>query len=137
MDITQRIVIERECTRLVQRYCSFVDEYRHEDLVALWADDGLWETWQGPLRTHAELRAYLKAKPRDAVTIHIPHSILVDVIDEDRAEAVSAFTYHGTDRSDPTAVTPRVVGRWRDRFARTAAGWRFAYRGTDILFKAG
>ncbi len=106
-------------------------------LVALWADDGLWETWKGPLRTHPEMRAYLDAKPREPLTIHIPHNILVDVVDENRAEALSAFTYHGTDRSDPTAVSPRVVGRWRDRFIRTQAGWRFAYRGTDILFKSG
>ncbi|AMS42563.1 MULTISPECIES: nuclear transport factor 2 family protein [Aminobacter] len=137
MDLAERIAAEHECAKLVQRYCVLVDDYRHEELVALWAPDGLWETWKGPLRGHAEMSAYLDAKAQTDTTIHMAHNIVIDVIDEDNASGVAIFTYHGTSRNDPKATLPRVVGRYFDRFVRTTDGWKFAHRRTDMTFRAG
>lgn len=137
MQANERMAIEWECSRLVMRYCILVDSYAHEELVGLWAQEALWETWKGPLRTHAEMRAYLDAKPRDAITIHMAHNVLIDAASPDEATGISAFTYHGTRSDDPAAVTPRVVGRWYDRFVHTSAGWRFAHRRTEMTFQAG
>lgn len=136
MDHAERIAAEHECAKLVQRYCVLVDEYRHEELVGLWAEDGLWETWKGPLKGHEAMRAYLDAKAQTDTTIHMAHNIIIDVVDDVTATGTATFTYYGTSRDDPAATTPRVVGRYFDRFVRTAGGWRFAHRRTDMTFRA-
>lgn len=136
METSDRLAIEWQCAQLVQRYCVLVDEYRHEELVALWASDGLWETWKGPLNGHAAMRAYLDAKSTDDTTIHMAHNIVIDVVDQDNATGVATFTYYGTSRDDPKATIPRVVGRYFDRFVRTTEGWRFAHRRTDMIFRS-
>ena len=131
-----RVRIEHECTKLVHRFCVLVDAYRHEELAALWAEDAVWETWRGPVQGRAAIRAYLDAKPQDDTTIHIAHNVLIDVDDEDNATGTAVFTYHGTRPKDPASLTPRVVGRYFDRFVRTAEGWRFAHRRTEMTFTA-
>lgn len=136
MNSAERQAIEWECAGLVQRYCLLVDAYRHEELVALWAADGLWETWKGPLTGHDQMRAYLDAKPQADTTVHMAQNIVIDVIDGDNATGTATFAYYGTNRSDPTATVPRVIGRYLDRFVRTSEGWRFAHRRTDMIFRA-
>lgn len=137
MEQAERIAAEHECAKLVQLYCILVDEYRHEELVALWAPDGLWETWKGPLNGHGEMRTYLDAKAQTDTTIHMAHNIVIDVADASNATGVATFAYYGTSRDDPKATTARVVGRYFDRFVRTDKGWRFAHRRTDMTFRAG
>lgn len=136
MDLAERIAIEHECAKLVQRYCILVDDFRHQELVALWARDGLWETWKGPLSGHAAMLAYLDAKPQTDTTIHMAHNIVIDVVDANNATGVATFAYYGTSRDDPKATIPRVVGRYFDRFVRTDDGWRFVHRRTDMTFRA-
>lgn len=134
MDDCRRMMIERACSRLVLQFCLLVDGYRHAELVELWAPNAEWETWRGPLRGKEEIRAYLDAKDQSDTGIHIVQNILVEVEDARNASGSAVFTYHGTRRGDPDALTPRVVGRYRDRFTLTEQGWRFAQRSTDMVF---
>lgn len=90
--------------------------------------------WRGPLKGKEEIRAYLDAKDQSDTGIHIVQNILIDVEDGQNANGSAVFTFHGTRRDDPGALTPRVVGRYRDRFVLTAQGWRFARRETDMVF---
>lgn len=136
MDDAARLRIEHDCTRLVHRFCVLVDAYRHEELAALWAQDGVWETWRGPVHGRDEIRAYLNAKAQTDITIHIAHNVIVDVEDERNASGTAVFTYHGTQRGDPASLTPRVVGRYFDAFVLTDDGWRFARRRTEMTFTA-
>lgn len=136
MDDAQRLLIERTCEKLVLRFCVLVDGYRHEDLTALWTDDAVWETWRGPLRGRAAIRAYLDAKAQTDTTIHIAQNVLIDVHDERTASGTAMFTYYDTRRNDAASLVPRVVGRYFDRFALTSEGWRFAHRRTELTFTA-
>lgn len=137
MDDNLRMRIERDCTRLIHRFCVLVDAYRHEELAGLWAEDAVWETWRGPVRGRQAIRAYLDAKQQGDTTIHIAQNIVIDVEDERNASGSAVFTYHGTKPNDPASLTPRVVGRYFDRFVLTAEGWRFAHRRTEMTFTAG
>ena len=136
MNSIERLAIEWECARLVQRYCLLVDGYRHEELVELWAPDGVWETWKGPLAGHDQMRAYLDAKPTGDHTVHMAQNIVIEVVDETRATGTASFAYYGTRRDDPAATVQRVIGRYFDRYVRTARGWRFAHRRTDMIFRS-
>ncbi|MEO3388821.1 nuclear transport factor 2 family protein [Mesorhizobium sp. CAU 1741] len=136
MDEAVSLRIEHTCAKLVHRFCFLVDAYRHEELTALWAEDSVWETWRGPIRGRSAIRAYLDAKLRTDVTIHMAHNIVINVVDECNASGSAVFTYHGTKRSDPASLTPRVVGRYFDRFVVTGDGWRFAHRRTEMTFTA-
>lgn len=136
MKQAERIAAEHECAKMVRRFCVHVDAFEHNELLGLWAPDGLWETWQGPLNGHDEIRAYLDKKAKTGTTIHMAHNIVIDLIDENTAKGTAAFTYHGTSSDDPTATTARVVGRYHDKFVRTADGWRFAHRSTELTFRS-
>jgi hypothetical protein len=136
MEAAQRHAIEHECSRLVRQYCLHVDAYRHAEVVALFAEDGVWETWKGPMRGHAAMQAYLDAKDTKPTTIHTAQNIVVDVVSEREATGTSVFVYFGTDRGDPTATVPKVVGRYFDRYVLTPAGWRIAHRRTDMTFRS-
>jgi hypothetical protein len=136
MDQATRHAIEHECTKLLRQYCLFVDEYRHADVAALFAEDGLWETWKGPLTGRAAMQAYLDQKDRTPVTIHMVQNVIVDVVNDLEATGTSVFVYFGTDRKDAGATVPKVVGRYFDRFVKTSEGWRIAHRRTDMTFRA-
>jgi hypothetical protein len=131
----ETMLIERECSRLVIRFCLLVDAYRHEELVKLWTPDAVWETWRGPVRGMEEIRAYLEAKDRSDTGIHVVQNILVDVKDARNAQGSAVFTYYANQRGDADAArTPRVIGRYEDRFALTNEGWRIASRSTEMVF---
>lgn len=137
MDDLARIAIEHACTKLIHRFCVLVDAYRHEELTALWSQDAVWETWRGPVHGRPAIRAYLDAKQQTDTTIHVAHNVVIDVEDARNATGTAVFTYYGTKPKDPASLTPRVVGRYFDRFALTQEGWRFAHRRTEMTFTAG
>lgn len=136
MDDAERMMIEQACTRLVVQFCQLVDAYRHEDLTALFAADAVWGTWKGPLKGSEAIRAYLDAKTQTGTGIHLVQNILIEVADTDSATGTAAFVYYDGKPGDAAALVPRVVGRYSDVFTRTAQGWRFARRETQILLTA-
>lgn len=138
MDRMERIAIEHECARLVYGFCNHVDAQEYDDFVALWAPDGVWETWKGPITGPAAIRAYLDARPRAEVSRHHCTNVVIDVIDGTHARGRAYFSFYvarpGTDDGKgPGILTgPAVVGEYRDEFRLTPAGWRIARRGTLI-----
>lgn len=136
MDDIERLLVERACSRLVVRFCELVDSYGHEELAGLWAEDAVWNTWKGPQHGRKAIRDYLDAKPKGAVGVHVVQNILIDVDDAGSASGNSVFSFYGGEPGAPEARTPRVLGRFRDRFKLTAEGWRFASRDTDIIYTA-
>lgn len=73
--------------------------------------------YEGTTRRHSD------GTPR---TAHVITNVIVDELGADAVEVRSRFTV--LQCTDTLALQPVVVGRYVDRLARTADGWRFADR---------
>jgi 3-phenylpropionate/cinnamic acid dioxygenase small subunit len=113
----------------IARYAHCVDGGRFDELVDLFASDGVLEVegdsvYRGP----GAIRAFVTGTGRDlAAGTGVPRirhhvsNVLIEVEGPDRAGARSYFL----------AVTDRGVdhwGRYRDELVRVGDGWRFARR---------
>ena len=120
----------REAIReLVARYAQYADRGRFEDLALLFTDDGILEVNDlPPTRGRAAIRAFLLgAKERLAAATTRPlirHHVSSLTIDVDGPDAASAASYFLV----VTDAGPDHWGRYRDRFVRRDAGWRFVHR---------
>ena len=120
----ERRAIEWECTRLINLYANFNDEARWEEVAALYAEDGLMTrptAPDAPIVGRAALLAAFLGRPA-RTSQHVVGNIVVEVESEDTASAKSVILLFTSKEGPP------LIGTYRDRFARTAEGWRFSER---------
>ena len=140
MDISERVLIERECERLVTLYCHYVDHGEAERIAELFAKDGVWRSPQVTMNGKEELRRGFRARQQNQrrMSRHVCNNLLIDVIDADNATGCVYLTLYRHDGKEGRALSPlpgpEMVGEYRDRFVRTADGWRFADREAAISF---
>ena len=141
MDATTRTTIEHDCARLITDFALRIDAFDHGAVVALFAEDGTWETWRGPRQGHADMRAYLDAKDFTLRARHIVTNIRIDVTGADTAEGTAYWTYYegrAPIEGGPAPFDgPRAIGQYFKRFVRTNAGWRIAHSRTEFTFTRG
>jgi len=69
---------------------------------------------------------------------HVCNNLLLEVIDNDHAEGTVYLTLYRHDGEEGRKLSPlegtAVVGEYRDRFVRTAQGWRFEERRIFVSF---
>lgn len=126
---------ERAITRLMTDYTRFVDFGRADRIAELFTEAGVWE---GPgvrmdgrseiLRFFSERAAVTRRTSRHVIT-----NISIDLHGPDAADALSYLVNFRHDSAGAVTLpvpsdTPKYIGEYRDRFERTAAGWRFAER---------
>ncbi len=114
---------------LVAAYAHFADSGRFDELVALFADDGVLETPDGRRHRGADaLRAFLTAtKHHLAAATAVPlirHHVSNLRIEVTEHEAASGTAYFLV----VTERGPDHWGRYRDRYVCRADVWRFAHR---------
>ena len=130
MDATQRRAIEWECARLINLYALLNDEARWEEVVALYAPDGLMTRPTAPdapiVGREAILTAFKSRPPR--TTRHVCSNIVIDVESATSARGRSAMLLF------TSADKPPLVGGFDDRFVLTDEGWRFAERRGYLTF---
>jgi len=113
----------------IARYAHCADSGRFEEMVALFAEDGVMDVeGRAPLRGRAAILAFLtetRQSLRDTTTRpfirHHVNSVQVEVEGEDGARAASYF-FAITERG------PDHWGRYRDRLVRRDGRWLFAER---------
>ena len=141
MDQNERMVIERECERLIVAYTHYVDFGQAARIAELFTADGVWESPEATLAGQRAIREGFAARQRDEqrVSRHVCTNFALEVTDEDTAEGVVYFTVYRHDGD--AALMPRplegpvLVGHYRDRFVRVkAGGWRFAHRREEVAF---
>lgn len=126
----QRRAAEQDCARLIALYANLNDDARWDEVVALYAEDGVMFRPTAPdagIEGRAAILAAFKARPA-RTTRHVCSNVVIDVDSENSARGTSAmllFTGEGTP----------LVGSFHDRFVRTAEGWRFAERRGSLIFK--
>jgi hypothetical protein len=140
MDDIQKMLIERACERLVTEYCHFVDHGEAAKIADQFAEDGVWAPGKIVFSGHAEVADWFSKREANTARIsrHVCCNLLIDVIDENNATGVVYLTLYRQDgevgrRSAPSDV-PDIVGEYRDRFVRTANGWRFKRRELGASF---
>jgi len=131
MDEATRRGIEWDCTRLVHLYANLNDAADWEAVAALYAEDGTMARPTAPdqpIRGRDAILAAFRARPA-RTTRHVCANVVVEVIDADHATGESAMLLF-------TGAGAPIVGGFRDRFVRTAEGWRFAERLGSVTFAA-
>lgn len=129
MTAEERRAAEHDCARLIALYANLNDEARWDEVAALYAEDGVMVRPTAPdapiLGREAILAAFKSRPPR--TTRHICSNVVITVESEDTATGVSAMLLF-------TGAAAPFVGSYRDKFVRTAEGWRFAERLGSLTF---
>jgi ketosteroid isomerase-like protein len=140
MDDVERMLIERECERLITAYCHHVDHGEAVRVNELFTDDGVWTAPGIRLEGRDQLRDRFQHRQdqADRTSRHVCLNFLCEVLDADNASGVVYLVLYrhdgGLERGVAPAVAPTMVGEYRDRFERTGDGWRFAERTLVVSF---
>jgi hypothetical protein len=140
MDALERLQIERECERLVTRYCHYVDHGAASRVADLFATDGVWRAGPVLMEGMDQLRKGFAAREANVARAsrHVCNNLLLDVIDADHACGTVYLTLYRHDgepgRTESPLNGPQMVGEYRDRFVRTPEGWRFEERELELDF---
>ncbi|MCC6940342.1 nuclear transport factor 2 family protein [Novosphingobium sp.] len=124
-----RRAAEADCARLIALYANLNDEARWEEVVALYAEDGVMVRPTAPNAPVAGREAILeafKARP-PRTTRHICSNVVIDVESDTTARGTSAMLLF-------TGEAAPLVGSFHDRFVLTDDGWRFAERRGSLIF---
>ena len=140
MEERERLEIERACGRLVTAYCHYVDHGEASRIAELFAADGVWAGPGAEMSGQAQLEAGFRRREaqRERMSRHVCNNFLCNPLDRDHATGVVYLTLYRHDGDPDRAVSPlegpALVGEYRDRFVRTADGWRFQDRRLHVSF---
>lgn len=139
MDDSTKERIERACERLIVAYTHLIDFGDGGRVGELFSPDGVWESEQTRMEGRDEItRGFGRRQQRaDRISRHVCTNTAINAIDENSAEGVTYFTLYRRDgvTALPAGIDgPTIVGQYRDRFVRTAEGWRFAHRRAEAAF---
>ena len=132
MDPVQRLLIERECERLLLRVLRLADMGSGDDIAELFAADGTLVIPLGRAHGPEQLRAVLLLQQElpERTERRVLSNLLLTVHDAARAEGTAYVTVYSHDGAavagEMPLVGPQALGLCSVRFARTAAGWRLA-----------
>ena len=126
---TWELIAREQIRDLVAAYAHCADGGRFDELVALFATDGVLETPDGQMhRGRAAIRAFLGGTKTDLAAAttagwirHHVSSVRLAVASASEASG-SAYFFVITERG------PDHWGRYRDRYVAADGGWRFAHR---------
>lgn len=143
MDALQRLLIERECERLVTAYCHLVDHGEAAGIADLFTEDGVWSSPEVTMKGREELaRGFGRRQAQTGrMSRHVCNNLRIEVLSESRAEGVVYLTLYRHDGEPGRRVSPleqpELVGEYRDQFTRTPEGWRFSRRDIEVSFVRG
>lgn len=141
MDDASRRAIEWECAQVLTRFINALDSGDYETMASLMAPDGVWNRPSGDTVGPDGLLEALKDRPRDLIIRHVISNIVIDVVDENRADGITYLTVY---RHDGSALVkdiaplkgPHMVGVSYNRLVRKSDGWRILEKRTRRTFVA-
>jgi hypothetical protein len=135
MDAVDQGLIERECERLINRYCHLIDHGEAAQVADLFVEDGVWANPEVTRDGRAAIAKGFGARQANGArrSRHVCSTALIEVIDDANARGVTYLTLYRHDGEPGRAVSPldglpEVVGEYCDVFVRTSDGWRFKRR---------
>jgi hypothetical protein len=134
---------ELACSKLCNQFAVFNDAGRHEELVALFVDDGRYARPTDPdnfVSGKAAILAAFKSRPQDKITRHLITNIVVDITAAKTAQGICYVTLFSGSTNNPAekfgfkANSSVLIGEYHDEFVLTESGWRFSRRGGRLIF---
>ncbi|MFJ7748821.1 nuclear transport factor 2 family protein [Arthrobacter sp. NPDC097144] len=116
--------------KLMHRYCACLDNGRLDELVSLFADDGVWDgsAWGlAEISGRADLRAFFQATINahpDSDTVHLVFNHIIDTA-SDTASGTAYFQVFGL---NPDGTRKDSLGQYTDEFVRIGPDWKFSRR---------
>src|SRR5688572_29475890 len=104
MNLQETQSIELACSKLCNQFAVFNDAGKHEDLVALFIEDGRYARPTDPdnyLSGHAAILAAFKARPTDKITRHLITNIVVNVTGAKTAQGLCYVTLFSGNTANP------------------------------------
>ena len=138
MDDLQRITIEAACARLIAHYAQLVDLAEPGAAADLFVEDGVFELASTRIEGREAIRANSVAgrgQFAGRVTRHVCTNIVITALDEQHAEGSAYFLFFASEAGAGAPLkfgAPATIGVYRDRFVRTAGGWRIAHRRVEL-----
>lgn len=119
-----RAIEDREAIReLTARYCRLAVQGRAEEIVDLFAEDGVMETGDTRERGRSRLLELYRESFMALRPIPTVHNHLVD-LQGDRATGFCSLELRMVEKGE--AVT--AAGHYEDSFVRVGGAWKFAHR---------
>lgn len=143
MTETEKLLIERACTRLVTEFSCHNDRRDFVSLSRLFTEDGAFARPADPDNYTVgrdQIRAAFEARPNDRITRHLITNILIDVIDAHNATGTCYATlFMAPADAEPAmfgvkANASQLVGEFSMAFALTGEGWKIARQTGRIIF---
>lgn len=130
-----RIEAESAIRRLIAAYCFTIDDRDLPAIAALFADDARVASEDGVMEARGIDAIMAQYRQRFSVLgpgAHYMHDVLIDFDAGDPAQAIGRVSGHAELwRRDRMMVAGL---RYRDRYVRTPAGWRFGERIIGFLY---
>jgi ketosteroid isomerase-like protein len=139
MDDVERLLIERECERLIVAYSHLIDMGEAARVAELFTEDGVWESADATMRGRAQIHAGFGRRQDNTArrSRHVCTNVAVAVTSATEATGLCYFTLYradGVDTATAPVEGPEIVGEYRDAFVRTDDGWRIARRTASAGF---
>jgi ketosteroid isomerase-like protein len=128
---------EYECRRLMHDYVEAVDAHGYERLRHILTADAVVFRPSDPARPVSGMEAIilmLQARPRDQLGYHLVTNVSIEFDSPGEAHGSCRLLLYLADAASPDVpgkgrpVAAVRVGGYRDRFVRTAQGWRIRER---------
>lgn len=122
------------CEQLSYSYAAAVDGNDPDGLAGLFATDGRWQLSAEPMIGQAAIRAYLTdfVKRKTGASLHVITNVQIVMTGPDTASGTAYAQIYALAKGEK-AGAPRGLGIYRDKFVRSAQGWRFAERILDRI----
>ena len=100
--------IEWDCTQILTRFFNLFDQWRYEDMVELFAPDGVWHRLGKALQGRAAIISALNARSRTQTVRHVVSNVQVDVTDAASAEFLLYITAYIHDTGSRPLEPPKI-----------------------------
>ena len=142
MDRQQERLIEWACQKLIRRYYYHVDRYEYEDAAALYTDNARWEVTGVDLEGREQILEGLYAGLQDGTIRHVLTNTVVNVADENHAEAWSYLNVNFSPRARFDKMDgalpfdgPNRISDHYTAFERMLDGWKMSHRKGRVIFR--
>ena len=117
---------EMAIQQLINRYTDGCNRQDWPQVMATFAEDGVWEVQGNAITGHATIQAAMAGFLTQMAYFTQVASAPVIMVEGDRATARTTIRECG--KFDDRDEALEVLGYYADDLVRTAAGWRFARR---------
>jgi hypothetical protein len=132
--------IEWDCAQILTRFFNEFDAWRYQEMVRLFAPDGVWHRQGRELKGADAILAALTERSTTQTVRHVVTNIEVTVRDEQTAESLLYVTAYQHDSGEqPTSVpvirSPSLLLAVPGKLVRTEDGWRIASLAMNRVFE--